>query len=124
VRIFFGKGERGFSDADICTFGQKNFRFFEIYGVSARITGFEPVRTYFGKGGGVNFFAILCGRPLWSPFPNQPLIAKKKDTNADVNFFTLLELDFFRVQLKFTCRIRPYIFGLLMIVLKKTPYYL
>jgi len=28
--------------------------------------GAETVRTFCGQGGGVNFFAILCGRPLWT----------------------------------------------------------
>jgi len=32
-------------------FDAKNFGFFEIYGVSARIRGVEPVRTFFGQGG-------------------------------------------------------------------------
>jgi len=41
---------------------QKTSEFFEIYGVSAR--------TFFGQGG-VNFFAILCERPLWTaPYNN------------------------------------------------------
>jgi len=35
-------------------FGAKNIGFFEIYGVSAR------------TGGEGQFFAILCGRPLWT----------------------------------------------------------
>jgi len=35
-------------------FGAKNFRFFEINGVSARTRGgrVEPVRTFYGEGGG------------------------------------------------------------------------
>jgi len=51
-------------------FGAKNFRFFEIYGVSARTTGegVEPVRTFFGQERGGQFFEILygrlCARPL------------------------------------------------------------
>jgi len=44
-------------------FGAKHIGFFEIYGVSARIRRVEPVRTF--RGGG-NFFAILCGSPLWT----------------------------------------------------------
>jgi len=50
-------------------FGAKNFRFFEIYGVSAdartKGEGVEPVRTFFGQGEGGQFFVILCGRLLW-----------------------------------------------------------
>jgi len=47
-------------------FVTKNFEFFEIYGVSARQGGFEPVRTFFGKGGVGQYFAILCGRLIWT----------------------------------------------------------
>jgi len=47
-------------------FGTKNIRFFEIYGVSARKREVEPVRTFFGQEGRSQFFAILCGRPLWT----------------------------------------------------------
>jgi len=45
-------------------FGTKNFRFFEIYSVSARTReeGVEPERTR----GRDQFFAILCGRLLWT----------------------------------------------------------
>jgi len=47
-------------------FGEKNFGFLEIYGVftSARTRGrgVEPVRTR----GRDQFFAILCGRLLWT----------------------------------------------------------
>jgi len=50
-------------------FGKKSFEFFEIYGVSARTRWVEPVRTFFGQGGGGRFFTILCGRLLWTaPF--------------------------------------------------------
>jgi len=42
----------------------------EIYGISARTKGVEPVRTFFEQGGGGQFFAILCGRTLWTA-PNQ-----------------------------------------------------
>jgi len=50
-------------------FSAKDLGFFEIYGVSARTRGREgePVRTFFGqwlRGG--QFFAILCGRLLWT----------------------------------------------------------
>jgi len=37
-------------------FGAKNFRFFEFYGVSARQDRVEAVRTFFGQGGGGQFF--------------------------------------------------------------------
>jgi len=49
-------------------FGAKNFGFFEIYGVSARARGVEPVRTFFGHGEGVNFSRfyadVFYGRPV------------------------------------------------------------
>jgi len=41
-------------------FGTKNVGFFEIDSVPVR------TRTFFGKGGGGQFFAILCGSPLWT----------------------------------------------------------
>jgi len=43
---------RGSSDADVRTFCDKKFGFFEIYGVSARTWGEEvkPVRTFCGQG--------------------------------------------------------------------------
>jgi len=43
----------------------KYIEFFLIYGVSARTGGVEPVRTFYGQGEKRQFFAILCGRPLW-----------------------------------------------------------
>jgi len=46
-------------------FGVKNFGFFKVYGVSVRTRGVELERTFFEQGGG-QFFAILCGRPLWT----------------------------------------------------------
>jgi len=46
-------------------FGAKNFGFFEIYDVT-RGEGIEQVRSFCGQGGGRHFFAILCGRPLWT----------------------------------------------------------
>jgi len=39
----------------------KNFRYFEIYDLSAWTRGVEPVRSR-----GSIFFAILCGRLLWT----------------------------------------------------------
>jgi len=48
-------GQGSSSDADVRNFGAKNFEFFENYGVSLRTRK---------MGGGVNFFAILCGRLL------------------------------------------------------------
>jgi len=57
--------KEGSSDADVRIFWCKNFGFFEIYGVSERTRGIELVRTLFEQGGG-QFFAILCGRPLWA----------------------------------------------------------
>jgi len=45
-------------------FGVKIIGIFEIYGVSERTRGVELVRTFSDKGGGGQFFAILCGRLL------------------------------------------------------------
>jgi len=49
-------------------FNAKNIGFFEIYGMSARAREVEPVQTFFGQGGGVNFSRfcadVLYGRPL------------------------------------------------------------
>jgi len=50
-------------------FAAQNYKFFEIYGVSAWTVekGFERVRTFFGQGGKCGqFFADLCGRLLWT----------------------------------------------------------
>jgi len=40
-------------------FGEQHFGFFEIYGVSARTRGVEPVQTFCGQGEGVNF-SLFC----------------------------------------------------------------
>jgi len=70
-------GGRGFSSADIMRtrgvlqmrtsslFGAKNLECFEIYGVSTRTRGVEPVRT-FCEHGGSSIFRDLCGRLLWT----------------------------------------------------------
>jgi len=56
------------SDADVRTFCTKNFGFFEIYGVFARTRGVEPVQTFCGQGGGVDFSRfcadVFYGQPL------------------------------------------------------------
>jgi len=47
--------------------GAINIRFFEIYGVSARIgVGVSQCGQFAEKGMGGLFFVILCGRPLWT----------------------------------------------------------
>jgi len=68
---FSDKVGGGSSEVDSALFGAKNFKFFEIYGVSARTTvggGVEPVRTFFGQGGGVNYSRfcvdVFYGRSL------------------------------------------------------------
>jgi len=72
VRAFCGLGGRRFfiQIRTSALFGGKNSGFFEIYGVSAasRKKGreVEPVQTFIGQGGRDQFFAILCGRPLWT----------------------------------------------------------
>jgi len=43
--------------------GAKNFGFFKMYCVSARV---EPMRTFFGLGGRGQIFAIFCGCSLWT----------------------------------------------------------
>jgi len=71
VRTFFGQGGGVLQMHMSALFGANNFGFFEIYGVSARTRrrGGESVRTHFRQKGGGHFFAILCGRPLWTvPF--------------------------------------------------------
>jgi len=51
--------------------GAKNFGFLKIYGMSARTTEVELVRTFFGLGIGVLFFAIFFrGHLLWTA-PNR-----------------------------------------------------
>jgi len=47
-------------------FGEKNFGFFEIYGVSTRTRGLSQCG-HFAKNGG-QLFAILCRRLLWTIF--------------------------------------------------------
>jgi len=54
------------SDADVRTFWRKNTGFFEIYGRSARTRGAESVRVFCRQEGKGLFFAILCGRLLWT----------------------------------------------------------
>jgi len=56
-------------------FGAKYYGFFEIYNVSARTRGggrVEPVRTFFGQRGGINFSRfcanVFYGRPLMNFF--------------------------------------------------------
>jgi len=50
-------------------YGAKNIGPFEIYGVSARKRGIEPVRTFCGQSGSGRFFRdfvsiVLYGQPL------------------------------------------------------------
>jgi len=69
-------GGWGSSDADVLTFSCKNFGFFKIYGVSALYMDkgreVEPVRTFCGQGGGVNFLRfradVFYGRSLRKKF--------------------------------------------------------
>jgi len=66
-------------------FGVKNFGFFEIYDVSVRTRGGgrggEPVRTFYGQRGG--FFAILCGRLLWTA----PKVPRPGDSEVTFSVF-------------------------------------
>jgi len=59
---FADKG--GSSDADVCTFWHKKLRIFLNLWCIRTDKGVEPVRTFCGQGG--QFFAILCGRLLWT----------------------------------------------------------
>jgi len=45
---------------EIRTFGAKKFGFFEIYGVFARTSGVEPVRTFYGQGEERITFSPFC----------------------------------------------------------------
>jgi len=56
-RGFVQCGKEGYSDADVRTFWCKNFGFF-------RFTVYPHGQ--YGKKGGESFFAMLCGRLLWS----------------------------------------------------------
>jgi len=60
------KGREFFSDAEVRIFWCKNFGVFEIYGVSARTRGIEPVRSFCEQGGRGQFLAILCGLLSWT----------------------------------------------------------
>jgi len=72
VRIFLGQGAEGILQMRTSElFGAKYFVFFEIYDVSARAArerggGRRGGRGGEGGGGGGQFFAILCGRLLWT----------------------------------------------------------
>jgi len=72
------KGEGFIQMRTSALFGAKNIGFFEIYGVSARTRkeGVEPVRTFFGKGEGGQFFAILCVRLLWTTLYSKEMKVK------------------------------------------------
>jgi len=61
----FRTREEESSDADVRTFWCKKLQTFQIYGVSARKRGVEPVRTFCGQGEGQSF-ATLCKRLLWT----------------------------------------------------------
>jgi len=63
MRTFCRQG--GSSDAYVRTFWCKKLRIFRNLWCVRTVKGVEPVRTFFGQGGGVNFFSILCLRSLW-----------------------------------------------------------
>jgi len=67
MRTLCGQGEGVLQMRTSEIYGAKTPGFFGSYGLSAqtREEGVEPVRTFFGQGGSGQFFAILCGRPLW-----------------------------------------------------------
>jgi len=70
VRTFFGK-RRGSSDEDSAIIDAKNFGFFEIYGVphGQGRKELSQFGHFADKGGGDEFFEIMCERPLWT-IPN------------------------------------------------------
>jgi len=76
VRTFYGQGRFFVSGL----FGAKNFGFFEIYSVSARIRGVEPVRTFSRQRGRGQSFVVLCGRLLWTA-PNYYQLKKIAQIN-------------------------------------------
>jgi len=47
-------------------FGEKNFKFLEIYGVSTRTRRLSQCGHFADKEGGSQFLAFLCGRLLWT----------------------------------------------------------
>jgi len=49
---------------EVRTFWCKNNGIFEIYDMSARTRGVEPVQIFFRQERRGQFFAIFCGRPL------------------------------------------------------------
>jgi len=62
-----GQGGRGLQMRTSALFGAKNFfGFFWNLWCVRTIKGCEPVRTFFGKRGGVQFFAIVGERLLWT----------------------------------------------------------
>jgi len=76
VLTFYGQEGRGVLQMRTSALlDAKNFGFFEFYGVSVRTRGVEPVRTFFGQGGGGQFSMILCGRLLWTA-PNNKFAVK------------------------------------------------
>jgi len=66
VLTFSDKGGGVLQIRTSALFDAKKFGFFEIYGESARTRRVEPLRTFGGQGERGQFFAILCGRPLWT----------------------------------------------------------
>jgi len=76
-------------------FGAKHFGFFEIYGVlSARTKGVELVQTFCGQARRGNFFAILCGRLLWTAPSVIPVNVKAMNfivpyNNANIVYYTV-----------------------------------
>jgi len=82
VRSFFRQGEGGSSDADVRTEEEQKTSDFSkflvcLHGQEGR--GLEPVRTFFGQGGmKCQFFAILCGRLLWTAPNDEAIIVLHK----------------------------------------------
>jgi len=73
MRTLYGKGGGGLQMRTSALFGAKNVGFSEIYGVSARTRG-EGRLSQFGHftDKECQFFAIFCGRPLWTaPYNNK-----------------------------------------------------
>jgi len=90
-------------------FGEKRFRFFEIYGVFARTRGVEPVRTFCGQGGRLVNFSRFCadafyGRPLiiYSNNLQEQIFAKQRNFKSLRQYSIKIILRFWihKVELK------------------------
>jgi len=92
-----GGGGRGVFRGGGPFFLAKNFGFFKFLGVWCVRTdkgkgGVEPVRTFCGEEGRVQFFAILCGRILWTAPYHPQLFKATSKIRLEVLLFVFLAL--------------------------------